>query len=212
MTARTNTNNESTAIQVSNGIEISVNDKRTYDSLVLENGLQVLVISDPSTEKSSASMDVHVGHLSDPDHLPGLAHFCEHMLFLGTEKYPNENSYNQYLSEHGGHSNAFTSSTDTNYYFDVVTSGLYEALDRFAQFFISPLFTPSATDRELNAVHSENAKNLQNDYWRFKYVHVFTNLTMNDETLTHATLVNSIKISPARIIHFINSERGIYKR
>ncbi|KAJ0170064.1 hypothetical protein K1T71_014670 [Dendrolimus kikuchii] len=33
-------------------------------------------------------MDVNVGYLSDPEELPGLAHFCEHMLFLGTKKYP----------------------------------------------------------------------------------------------------------------------------
>ena len=38
-------------------------------------------------------MDVNVGQFSDPVDVPGLAHFCEHMLFLGTEKYPNENEY-----------------------------------------------------------------------------------------------------------------------
>ncbi len=40
--------------------------------------------------------------MSDPDDFPGLAHFCEHMLFLGTERYPGENDYTSYLSEHGG--------------------------------------------------------------------------------------------------------------
>ena len=40
------------------------------------------------------------------------------------------------------------------------------ALDRFAQFFISPLFTEAATSREMNAVDSENAKNQQSDMWR----------------------------------------------
>lgn len=54
-------------------------------------------------------MSVRVGHFSDPWEVPGLAHFCEHMLFLGTEKYPDENSYNSFLSQHGGGSNAFTS-------------------------------------------------------------------------------------------------------
>jgi len=47
-------------------------------------------------------MDVHVGHFSDPDGIPGLAHFCEHMLFLGTKKYPDEASYSNFLSAHGG--------------------------------------------------------------------------------------------------------------
>ena len=33
------------------------------------------------------------GSFKDPVELPGLAHFCEHMLFLGTEKYPEEGKY-----------------------------------------------------------------------------------------------------------------------
>ena len=45
------------------------------------------------------------------------------------------------------------------------------ALDRFAQFFISPLFTESATAREMQAVDSENNKNLQNDSWRLHQIH-----------------------------------------
>lgn len=71
------------------------------------------------------------GHMSDPEYLPGLAHFCEHMLFLGTEKYPSENEYNKYLSEHGGGSNACTFSDNTNYYFDIVPEFLPGALDRY---------------------------------------------------------------------------------
>ena len=70
------------------------------------------------------------GSLSDPSNISGLAHFCEHMLFLGTEKYPKENEYSQFLSEHAGSSNAFTSGEHTNYYFDVSHEHLEGALDR----------------------------------------------------------------------------------
>ena len=66
----------------------------------------------------------------------------------------------------GGSSNAFTSSENTNYYFDVRHEFLHPSLDRFAQFFLGPLFTPSATDREIQAVHNENSKNLLTDVWR----------------------------------------------
>lgn len=76
------------------------------------------------------------------------------MLFLGTSKYPDENGYSEYLSQHGGFSNAYTSSTNTNYYFEVGASALHDALDRFSQFFISPLFTANSTAREINAVNS----------------------------------------------------------
>ena len=104
--------------------------------------------------------------MCDPDELPGLAHFCEHMLFLGTEKFPVENEYPRFLSDHGGSSNAYTASDQTNFFFDVIPLHLPGALDRFAQFFLKPLFTESATDREVNAVDSEHVKNIQNDAWR----------------------------------------------
>lgn len=70
------------------------------------------------------------------------------------------------MSEHSGSSNAFTCEEHTNYFFDVAPDCLYGALDRFAQFFISPLFDPSGTEREMRAVDSENKKNLNNDHWR----------------------------------------------
>ena len=152
--------------QEENDIICSAEDKRKYRAVHLTNGLKMLLISDPDTDKSSAAMDVHVGSMSDPDDIPGLAHFCEHMLFLGTEKYPSENEYNKFLSEHGGASNAYTSGEHTNYYFDVSPEHLNGALDRFAQFFLCPLFTESATEREVNAVNSENDKNIPSDPWR----------------------------------------------
>ena len=68
---------------VETDIIVSANDKRNYRVLELTNEMRVLLISDPETDKSSAAMDVHVGSMSDPDDIPGLAHFCEHMLFLG---------------------------------------------------------------------------------------------------------------------------------
>lgn len=98
-----------------NNIVKSQQDNRDYRGLQLANGLKVLLISDPATDKAAAAMTVDVGHMSDPDNLPGLAHFCEHMLFLGTEKYPNENAYSTYLSENGGTSNASTYADNTKY-------------------------------------------------------------------------------------------------
>ncbi|KAH9648310.1 Insulin-degrading enzyme-like 1 (peroxisomal) [Citrus sinensis] len=141
-------------------------DKRQYRRLVLKNSLQVLLISDPDADKCAASMNVSVGAFCDPVGLEGLAHFLEHMLFYASEKYPVEDSYLKYISEHGGMANAFTSSEHTNYYFDVNPDSFEEALDRFVQFFIKPLMSADATMREIKAVHSENQKNLLSDVWR----------------------------------------------
>ncbi|TIB35721.1 hypothetical protein E3P86_02628 [Wallemia ichthyophaga] len=147
-------------------LEKSSNDKRNYRLIKLHNQLECLLINDSETDKSSVAIDVKAGHLLDPNELPGLAHFNEHMLFLGTSKYPVENDYQDYLSKNSGYSNAYTDMIDTNYYFTCSTNALKGAVDRFSQFFISPLFTQSCTQREVKAVDSENKKNLQSDLWR----------------------------------------------
>ncbi|XP_026425305.1 insulin-degrading enzyme-like 1, peroxisomal [Papaver somniferum] len=141
-------------------------DNREYRRIVLPNSLEVLLISDPETDKCAASMSVGVGYFSDPEGLEGLAHFLEHMLFYASEKYPVEDSYSKYITEHGGSTNAYTSTEHTNYFFDVNTDSFEEALDRFAQFFIKPLMSADATTREIKAVDSENQKNLLSDAWR----------------------------------------------
>lgn len=132
----------------------------------LENGIEAILVSDPETDKAGAALDVHVGHFSDPDALPGLAHFLEHMLFMGNKRFPGENEYSEFLSKHGGRSNAFTATENTNYYFDVLPDKLEAVLDIFSGFFTSPLFAEGSTQREMKAVHSENSQNLLNDMWR----------------------------------------------
>jgi insulysin len=142
------------------------NNTAEYRRLVLGNGMKVILLSDSKLNKSSASLVVGVGSLSDPKNRQGLAHFLEHMLFLGTEKYPDEADYGNYLRANGGYNNAYTAGEVTNYHFEIRHEAFEGAIDRLSQFFIAPLFTPEFTDREMNAVNSENQKNLENDAWR----------------------------------------------
>ncbi|KAK3333198.1 Metalloenzyme, LuxS/M16 peptidase-like protein [Cercophora scortea] len=170
---------ESSVELVTDYLETPSLDDRSYRVVRLSNKLEVLLVHDPQTDKASAAMDVNVGAFSDEDDMPGMAHAVEHLLFMGTKKYPVENEYHQYLSAHSGTSNAYTASTSTNYHFEVSAkpsndeepsaanpSPLLGALDRFAQFFVEPLFLANTLDRELQAVDSENKKNLQSDQWR----------------------------------------------
>lgn len=141
---------------------------RSFRALLLPNGLRVLLASDPAAERAAAALCVRAGYFDDPAAVPGLAHFCEHMLFLGTRKFPAEDSFDSLINSAAGANNAYTASETTCYFFDVDAPRIGEALDRFSQFFVKdgPLFTPSATARELNAIESEHSKNLQADSWR----------------------------------------------
>lgn len=99
------------------------------------------------------------------------------MLFMGTTKYPDENEYSEFIQNNGGFSNAWTSLTSTNFHFDIASDSFEEALDRFAQFFVSPLFSESAVEREMMAVESEFTMFVQDDTSRRKMVF---------QTLAHA--------------------------
>lgn len=141
----------------------SQNDDRQYRYVTLENGLKVVLVSDSKADKSAASMDVHIGHMADPKDRQGLTHFLEHMLFLGTDKYPKVGQYNEFLKANGGWSNAGTGQEHTNYFFQVNQDALEEATDRFAQFFISPSLDAKYVAREKNAVHSEYSMKIKDD-------------------------------------------------
>jgi insulysin len=113
-------------------LEQSPNDKREYKMFKLANEMRCLIISDPKADKSAGCMDVGVGYGHDPLEWFGLAHFLEHMLFMGTKKYPDENEYSEFMKNNGGYDNAFTSYVNTNYHFECSNAGFVEGLDRFA--------------------------------------------------------------------------------
>lgn len=141
----------------------SENDNREYRYLTLSNNLRVLLVSDIAAEKSAAALNVYVGSHQNPKERAGIAHFLEHMLFLGTEKYPQAGEYQDFISQHGGTDNAYTAEENTNYFFDIEHASLEPALDRFAQFFIAPSFDGSYIDHEKNAVNAEYLAKINDD-------------------------------------------------
>ncbi len=148
----------------------SVQDTKQYRYLELGNQLKVLLVSDKQADHGAASLDVNVGSLQDPAQRPGLAHFLEHMLFLGTKTYPTAGEYQSFINQHGGMHNAFTAAEHTNYFFQIDAKQLEGALDRFSRFFYEPLFTEDYVQREKNAVHSEYQSKYKDDYRRIQYV------------------------------------------
>ena len=121
----------------------SEHDHREYRYLQLENEMKVLLVRDEATTKAAATAYVRSGSLNDPPEVNGIAHFCEHMLFQGTKKFPEPDGYGKFLASNGGSRNAATGEDFTFYYFDVKTEALDEALERFADFFKAPDSTNS---------------------------------------------------------------------
>lgn len=152
----------------------SPNDPKHYKALTLSNGLRVLLIENAESNRSAAALAVNTGHFDDPADRQGMAHFLEHMLFLGTQKYPNSGEYQQYLSQHSGSNNAWTGTEHTCYFFDINHQHLENALDRFSQFFISPLLSQEFIEKERLNIDSEFKLKLKDDMRRIYDVHKAT--------------------------------------
>lgn len=139
-------------------------DSREYLSIVLDNQLEVMLVSDPSIEKSAAAVSVAVGSLQEPKEFGGLAHYLEHMLFMGTTRYPTVGDYSEFVSRNGGSQNAYTELDHTNYMVAVNNDAYDEALSRFSGFFYEATLDKRYADKERNAVHSEWTMKSPNDW------------------------------------------------
>lgn len=81
----------------------------------LSNNLEVLLIHNPTDVKSAASLSVGVGSLYDPIGREGSFHFLEHMIFGGSENFPESGEFAKFISNSGGQRNGLTSWDNTTY-------------------------------------------------------------------------------------------------
>lgn len=165
---------------------ISNNDDRQYKILYLENGLKCMLVSDMKTKKSAAALRVNVG--SHAESICGLPHFLEHMLFYGSKKYPQENYYSEYITQHGGKTNAFTASDNTTYYFTICAEFFNHAVDIFSHFFIDPTFNEEMLGREINAIDSEFYRTYNDDL--YKLWQIFYDIIDSDYQITRFSCGN----------------------
>lgn len=108
-------------------------------------------------------MTVNSGINKEGNDIYGLAHYCEHMLFLGSTKFPQPTHFVDFVTQHGGKFNGFTQYDTTGFFFKVFTSKFEEAIEIFSRFFIDPLFTEEYVKKEIEIVNSEFEKNIQMD-------------------------------------------------
>jgi len=149
----------------------SPNDPKHYQAITLPNGLRVLLVENNETKKSAAALAVNVGHFNDPVDRQGMAHFLEHMLFLGTKKYPDGSEYQKFISQFGGSNNAWTATEHTCFFLDINHQHFEDALDRFSQFFTAPLLSESFVTKERENIDAEFKLKLKDDIRRLYDVH-----------------------------------------
>jgi insulysin len=163
-------------------MKLPFNENRIFKTNKLENGIKYTIIQDEIIDTSTICIAIKAGSFSEPKDYNGLAHFLEHMLFLGSKKFPKENYFDETLKKYGGVANAYTAPFETVYYFSVNDEYFDEMMDIFSQFFINPLFDINSVNKEINAVNSEHNKNIDTTIWHKRHI---IRMLSNENSLVH---------------------------
>ncbi|KAI5170956.1 insulysin, partial [Nematocida sp. LUAm3] len=145
------------------------NDPVEYKEFTLPNGMRVVLAKNQDTTHSAACLSVWAGFWSDPKEHAGMAHFLEHMVLRGSEKYPEPYYFQKYIVKNGGGTNAMTSAYITTYYFTIPSSKFEQGLDMFSEFLKHPIFDAGSIERELEAIYSEVDMRKSTDFIRSIY-------------------------------------------
>lgn len=142
--------------------------ERTSVKVRLGNELEAYIVSDPQLKECALSLTVETGNWDDTT--PGMAHFVEHMLFMGSKNYPTIDEFAKFISDNGGKYNAFTASMQTTYMFSVRPHAFGEATRRLVDFFVNPLFKSEGITDERKAVDQEFSRCIDQDHYRLFYI------------------------------------------
>jgi protease-3 len=182
-------------------INKSQNDPRQYQAITLNNGMTVLLVSDSEASKSLAALAIPVGSLEDPNSQLGLAHYTEHMLLMGSKKYPEPESLSEFLKKHGGSHNGSTASYRTAFYLEVENDALQPAVDRLADAIAEPLLDPLNADRERNAVNAELTMARSRDGMRMAQVRAETLNPAHPSARFSGGNLDTLKDKPGSKLH-----------
>lgn len=127
----------------------------TVQHLTLDNGLKVILRHAPQLKRCAAAVRVMAGSHDAPRRYAGLAHFLEHLLFLGTERFGLDDGLMRYVQRHGGQVNASTRERTTDYFFEVPQVAFAGGLERLCDMLALPLFEQARQVRERDVIHAE---------------------------------------------------------
>jgi insulysin len=162
-----------------------------------------MIIQDVNVRTAGAVMSVNSGVKNEGKDIYGLAHYTEHMLFLGSKKFNNPTYFVDFITQHNGKFNGYTDFDTTGFFFKINTDKFKHGLEIFSRFFIDPLFSKEYVEKEVNSVNSEYERNIQLDSKRKEMVlrdisdenslfHRFS--TGNTQTLWNHTRENKIDL------------------
>ncbi len=124
-------------------------------SLTLPNGLNVVLVSASRLKRCAAALRVAAGSHDVSARWPGLAHFLEHLFFLGTERFTDDEKLMAFVQRHGGQVNASTRERTTDFFFELPRAVFPDGLERLCEMLAHPRMTIADQLREREVLHAE---------------------------------------------------------
>ena len=130
------------------------------------DGAEILVQPMPAMRSCSVGFWVRRGSCQEGEAEEGMAHFIEHMVFKGTEKFPSPEAIAEYSDCLGGHIDAFTGKENACFYGKVLREELPALVDLLGDLVTAPLFDQDEISREKDVIIEEiNQSEDQPDDW-----------------------------------------------
>jgi predicted Zn-dependent peptidase len=127
----------------------------SYERRRLPNGLRVVASQLRDTRAASARVFLDGGSRAEPDDLAGVAHFLEHAVFKGTERWPNARELGLATERVGGAADAFTDKDHAGFIVHGPADYLPLFLDVLADLLVRPLLEPAELERERDVIAEE---------------------------------------------------------
>ncbi len=131
----------------------------------LDNGLDVIVIHNPSVPLVTVEIDVHNGGYTETPEYTGLSHLYEHMFFKANRVIPDQERYLGRLRELGASWNGTTSDERVNYFFTVPKDSIAPAMVFLYNAITGPLFQQAELEKERPVVIGEYDRNESNPFF-----------------------------------------------
>lgn len=121
--------------------------KNTLDLVTLSNGLRFLHCRNPDSSAFELSLHIDTGSRDETPENNGVSHFLEHMMFRGSNNFPDSVALAAAMESFGGEANAMTSVENTVYWLKGSVSRIGQAFALFSEFMLHPNYADLETER-----------------------------------------------------------------
>ena len=144
------------------GLAAAASDDRVFDLPYLirdlDNGLRVIIVRTDYPDIVNLQVPVQTGSRNEVEPgKSGFAHFFEHMMFRGTERFPSD-VYNRIITTIGADANAYTTDDHTAYHLAMAAEDLEQVMQIESDRFQNLSYAESAFQTEAGAVYGEYRK------------------------------------------------------